>query len=92
MGEQGSIIYSKDHDPLKLSGHEVDEIDPTGAGDCYCGTFLAMVVAGHPLEICGRYANAAGAMAVTKRGPMEGNSNLDDIESFIKRNPAIARG
>ena len=91
MGEHGSIIYNKDHDPLKLAGHEVDEIDPTGAGDCYCGTFLAMVVAGNPLEICGRYANAAGAMAVTKRGPMEGNSHLDDIVSFIKNNPAIAR-
>lgn len=88
QGEQGSTIYSKDQDPVQLAGHEVEEIDPTGAGDCYCGTFLAMAVAGNPLEICGRYANAAGAIAVTKRGPMEGNSNLAEIESFIKSNPA----
>ncbi|MFK8083339.1 MAG: carbohydrate kinase family protein [Granulosicoccus sp.] len=91
QGERGSTIYSKDHGRFKLAGHQVNEIDPTGAGDCYCGTFLAMAAAGSPVDECGRYANAAGAMAVTKRGPMEGNSNLQDIESFIKNNPAIDR-
>jgi fructokinase len=28
-------------------------------------------------------ANAAGALAVTKRGPMEGNTTLNELESFI---------
>lgn len=89
-GKQGSTIYSKNTSPLHLNGHVVDEIDPTGAGDCYCGTFLAMTALGHPIEKCGRYANAAGAIAVTKRGPMEGNSDLSTIEAFIKNNPPIA--
>ena len=89
-GEQGSIIFSKDNSPLQLYGHPVDEIDPTGAGDCYCGTFLAMIARGESIETCGRYANAAGAIAVTRRGPMEGNSNLDVIETFMKSNPAVA--
>lgn len=92
QGEQGSTIYTRDRPPLKLAGHRVDEIDPTGAGDCYCGTFLALAVAGHPIEKCGRYANAAGAMAVTKRGPMEGNCNLGEIELFVRNNPAIPTG
>jgi len=89
-GEQGSIIFSKDSSPLQLNGHSVDEVDPTGAGDCFCGTFLAMIARGESIENCGRYANAAGAIAVTRRGPMEGNSNLDTIETFMKSNPAIA--
>jgi len=42
------------------------------------------------IETSGRYANAAGALAVTRRGPMEGNSSLQTIEAFIKDNPAIA--
>jgi len=87
-GDKGSVIYTKQNDPIQLGGHEVEEIDPTGAGDCYCGTFLAMIANGHSIEKCGQYANAAGALAVTKRGPMEGNSNLDTIETFIKNNPA----
>ena len=68
----------------------MEEVDPTGAGDCYCGTFLAMIAKGESIEASGRYANAAGALAVTKRGPMEGNSSLQTIEAFIKDNPAIA--
>ncbi len=89
-GAHGSTIYTDINTPLQLPGHTVVELDPTGAGDCFCGTFLAMAALGHSTEQCGRYANAAGAMAVTKRGPMEGNSNLDAIEQFIKSNPAKA--
>jgi len=87
-GELGSIIFSKNSNPVNLGGHVVEEIDPTGAGDCFCGTFLAMMAKGQSIEISGQYANAAGAIAVTKRGPMEGNSNLNTIKAFIKNNPA----
>ena len=66
------------------------EVDPTGAGDCYCGTFLALTARGESVETSGRYANAAGAIAVTRRGPMEGNSDLKTIEAFMKTNPAVA--
>lgn len=89
-GEQGSVIFSNGSKPLRLSGHTVDEVDPTGAGDCYCGTFLAMITQGHSIETSGQYANAAGAIAVTRRGPMEGNCSRSTIESFIKNNPATA--
>ena len=89
-GNEGSTIFSKEHDLLSLGGHTVDEVDPTGAGDCFCGTFLAMIALGNPIETCGRYANAAGAIAVTSRGPMEGNSDLQTIEAFMKNNPVKA--
>jgi len=89
-GEQGSTIFSKGNDPLSLGGHTVDEVDPTGAGDCFCGTFLAMIAQGQSVETSGQYANAAGAIAVTRRGPMEGNSDLETIKTFIKDNPAKA--
>lgn len=90
-GAHGSTIYTDNNNaPLQLPGHTVEELDPTGAGDCFCGTFLAMATLGHSTDQCGRYANAAGAMAVTKRGPMEGNSSLEAIEQFIKSNPAKA--
>ncbi len=89
-GEKGSIIYGKDNAPLHLGGHAVDEVDPTGAGDCFCGTFLAMIAQGRSIKTSGQYANAAGAIAVTRRGPMEGNSDLPTIENFMKNNPAAA--
>lgn len=87
QGEQGCTIYSKSAEPVILHGHVVEEIDPTGAGDCFCGTFLSMIVQGNSIDKSGRYANAAGAIAVTKRGPMEGNSSLSMIEEFMRNNP-----
>jgi sugar/nucleoside kinase (ribokinase family) len=66
-------------------GHKVDEIDPTGAGDCFGGTFVSLLAQGANLRDAGRLANAAGALAVTKRGPMEGNSSPAEIAAFLER-------
>lgn len=81
-GSQGSIIVHGE-ERLELAGHSVNELDPTGAGDAYCGTFLAMIAQGATPASAGRYANAAGALAVTRRGPMEGNSDRAMIEAFL---------
>lgn len=85
-GKAGCSIYNGEHSS-HVKGYKVEEIDPTGAGDCFCGTFLAMQALGNTLDICAQFANAAGALAVTRRGPMEGNSNLSDIQQFIDSNP-----
>jgi fructokinase len=68
---------------IEARAFEVTEVDPTGAGDCFCGTFLACQVLGVPVKEALVRANAAGAMAVLRRGPMEGNSSKSDLDSFI---------
>jgi sugar/nucleoside kinase (ribokinase family) len=67
-----------------FTGHKVTEVDPTGAGDCFCGTFVSLVAQGATLFEAGRQANAAGAIAVTRRGPMEGNSSPAEIAEFLE--------
>lgn len=67
-----------------FAGHSVTEVDPTGAGDCFGGTFIGLLSQGVALREAGEQANAAGALAVTRRGPMEGNSTPDDIATFLK--------
>ena len=67
-----------------IGGHEVDEVDPTGAGDCFCGTLIAQLVKGTSVQEAAHLANAAGAIAVTRRGPMEGNSTPDEITRFLE--------
>lgn len=81
-GAEGVTIAGRGekHD---FKGHCVEEVDPTGAGDCFCGTFVALLSQGVSLAEAGRRANAAGAIAVTQRGPMEGNSNPSEIASFL---------
>lgn len=68
-----------------FAGHRVTEVDPTGAGDCFGGTFIGLLSQGATLRDAGEQANAAGALAVTRRGPMEGNSTPEEIASFLKK-------
>lgn len=81
-GAGGASVFAGDT-RLDLPGHGVTEIDPTGAGDCFCGTFVALLAQGASLEKAAVRANAAGALAVTRRGPMEGNSTPAAIDSFL---------
>ena len=54
---------------IDVAAPEVEEVDPTGAGDTFCGTALARIAAGdHPaVAACGAAARAA--QTVTRVGP-----------------------
>ena len=82
-GSQGATII-RGEEKYEFQGHQVEEVDPTGAGDCFCGTFVSLFYQGLSLHEAGKFANAAGALAVTKIGPMEGNTHLDQIKKFLQ--------
>ncbi|MDZ4311641.1 MAG: sugar kinase [Cypionkella sp.] len=65
---------------VALPAHLVTVVDPTGAGDCFCATLVTLLAAGEPLPDALERANAAGALAVQKLGPMEGNASLAEID------------
>ena len=67
LGAEG-VIASDTSRVVKIEGHRVDAVDATGAGDCFCGSFLARITAGDDLESAARYANAAAALATTGFG------------------------
>jgi D-tagatose-bisphosphate aldolase class II non-catalytic subunit len=86
---------------IRGPGYGVEEVDPTGAGDCFGATFVTCRLQGRSAEESLEYANAAGALAVSTRGPMEGTSTfaqLDDLRSGAlkssgrKLTALIARG
>jgi len=66
-----------------LPAHKVTVVDPTGAGDCFCATFVTLMAAGQPLAQALARANAAGALAVARLGPMEGNAGLAAIDAQV---------
>jgi tagatose kinase len=82
QGAHGSRYVDRDND-LFAQGFGVDEVDPTGAGDIFGATFVVGWLNGLPPQHNLRRANAAGALAVTRKGPMEGSSSLADIEKFL---------
>jgi len=81
-GSQGCSIYHQDRQDIP--GYRVEEIDPTGAGDCFSAAFIAGLEAGWPLVQVGRFANAAGALAVTRMGPMGGSPTKEQVFKLIE--------
>ena len=78
-GARGASLFLPGHRELSAQGLTVDEVDPTGAGDCFGGTFLALYLGGMAAPEALHYANLAGAMAVQHRGPMSGNQSIADL-------------
>jgi sugar/nucleoside kinase (ribokinase family) len=60
----------------------VTPLDGTGAGDAFVAGFLYGMLAGWPLERAARLANAAGALATTAVGAVEGLRTLDETLVF----------
>ncbi len=86
-GDAGCRIFSGDQ-VIDVPSFHVEEVDPTGAGDTFCGAFLTAMIEGKSLQECGRFANAAGAMSVRKQGPMEGAPSREELEAFLKEHEA----
>ncbi|HBO37367.1 MAG TPA: sugar kinase, partial [Pasteurellaceae bacterium] len=68
---------------IDISPIQVEERDPTGAGDCFGGTYVVMRLKGESPATALAYANAAGARAVTIVGPMEGTSTYSELENLL---------
>lgn len=83
------VSYHDRSQRIDMSAFAVTEVDPTGAGDCFGGAFTALWLQGAALLDALKLAAAAGACAVTKRGPMEGASRLEALEAFIARHAEV---
>lgn len=81
-GTLGCRIYRED-EVIDVPAFSVEEVDPTGAGDSFCAGFTVALLEGMGLREAGRFANAVGALAVTKQGPMEGAPSRRELERFL---------
>lgn len=69
-GKDGARVY-RDGDTTRLPGVPTEEVDPTGAGDAFSGTFLASYIYGGDPLLAATEANDAAAAHVKTLGPME---------------------
>lgn len=82
-GTNGATLYTRDKE-VDVSSFQVDEIDPTGAGDSFDAGFVHSIIENKDLEEAVRFANAVGALAVTERGGMGGVKNREDVLNLIE--------
>ena len=68
---------------LRQPAFQVEEVDPTGAGDCFGATFVSCWLRNMSPSRCLAYAAASGALAVTRQGPMEGAASQGDLDAFL---------
>ena len=61
MGAQGALVATPGT-RLRIPAFACRAVDATGAGDAFCGSFLARTVAGDTAEDAARYATAAAAL------------------------------
>lgn len=87
-GEDGCDIFG-DSEIISVSTFKVEEVDPTGAGDSFCAGFVHAIREGKSLKEAGYFGNAVGAISVTRKGPMEGASTLEEVKDFIEKNRKI---
>ncbi len=67
-GARGARVVLGDH-RVDIDPVPVEELDPTGAGDTFCGTTLARMGAGDHPAMAARWGAAAAAEMVTEVGP-----------------------
>ncbi len=84
-GAEGSVLITQDGRVIEEPAFEVEEVDPTGAGDVFDGAFVVGLLKGWDLRRVLEFANAAGAIKVTRFGPMEGPTDIDEVLQFIKK-------
>lgn len=81
-GVQGSSYFDTAQ-RIDAKGLRVEEVDPTGAGDCFGATYVTCRTLGESAAQSLSYANTAGALAVGKKGPMEGTSTMTEIRQLM---------
>jgi sugar/nucleoside kinase (ribokinase family) len=86
QGDQGSTVVTTEG-RIKAPPFSVTEVDPTGAGDCYGAAFVIGLLEGWDLARTARFANAVGALATTRQGPMEGTFTREEVMAFMAGRP-----
>ncbi|UCF98835.1 MAG: ribokinase [Spirochaetaceae bacterium] len=85
LGERGALIYDAEQDqPEYIKGYPVQAVDSTAAGDAFTAAMTAHFLRYGELAEAVRYANAAGALAVTRLGAQPSLPTGEQVRTFVR--------
>ncbi|MFT4416616.1 ribokinase [Fredinandcohnia humi] len=84
LGGKGVVVTSANR-TFTIDGYNVSAVDTTAAGDAFAGALATAIVSGQDLWSAAQFANAVGALTVTKPGAQRSMPDMDEAQQFIKR-------
>lgn len=84
MGAKGCLLVDREG-ARSFRAFAVDAVDPTGAGDAFCGALAVAIAERQPSARALRFANAAGALACTVPGAETALPTRYAIEQLMRR-------
>jgi len=83
LGKLGCYVAGRDVQAA-VPGFEVDSLDSTAAGDVFNGALAVALAELMPLTDAARFANAAAAISVTRRGAQSSIPCRGEVEQFLR--------
>jgi sugar/nucleoside kinase (ribokinase family) len=84
MGEQGCAVFTP-NDEFRMPAYKVEAVDTTGAGDCFCGGFLAGLCRGFDLRESARLGNAVAAHGIQRVGNTDGVADYQTTRRWMEK-------
>lgn len=82
LAEKGALVASN-AGATHVSGFSVQPVDTVAAGDAFNGAFAVAISKGKSLVEACRFANAVGAIAVTRPGAIPSLPSAAEVERFL---------
>ncbi len=91
LGARGAFVATHSETRL-VPGFKVKQVDTTAAGDTFNGALAVALAEGMPMINAVRFANAAGALSVTRMGAQPSVPTRQEIEKLMNRKKLAANG
>jgi ribokinase len=82
LGSEGALVTSEEG-TQHLPAFPVEVVDTTAAGDAFVAGLAVALLRGTPLLEAVRFANAAGALAVTRAGAQPSLPRVAEVEALL---------
>ncbi len=84
-GARGAYLAGTDGLRASVSAFPVEAVDTTAAGDCFNGAFATALSMGQEPAAAARFAAAAAALSVTRRGAQSSMPSAAEVEALLMR-------
>lgn len=82
-GSEGAYVAVSGGKAAWVKAFQVKAVDTVGAGDCFNGAFAVALLEGNDPWVAARFAGAAAAISVTRRGAQASMPSRDEVEKFL---------